>query len=184
MAVTQRLTKHYEGLSTDDKPVGVIIGTTFRETDTCKLWITYDGDNWIVADINQADIVTAITGLLTDIVLAAGANIIGNVRIDQTTPGTTNGVVRVGGGLLNSGVLSGDTQVKASPGKVYWITISDTAALVIDLEDSSGSGTSKWGIDLPADGYGHFIFDPPIEFATGIFLDVSTVTCKVTVGYI
>jgi len=116
--------------------------------------------------------------------IAAGTNLIGKVGLDQTTLGTTNGVVRVGGGLSNSGVLSADTQIKASAGKVYWMTVSDTADLIIDLEDASGSGTSKWGINLPAGGYGHFIFDPPIDFGTGIFLDVDTATCKVTCGFI
>jgi len=123
------------------------------------------------------------TTLLTLVVLGAGNNLIGKVGIDQTTPGTTNGVSRTKGGLLNSGVLSADTQIKTGAAEVHWITVSDSAALTIDLEDASGSGTSKWGIDLPASGYGHFIFDPPIEFTTGIFLDVNTATCKVTVGY-
>ena len=50
MAVTKLLIKQYEGLSTDDKPTGVIAGTTFRETDTRATYITYDGTNWIVAD--------------------------------------------------------------------------------------------------------------------------------------
>jgi len=87
-------------------------------------------------------------------------------------------------GLLNSGVLIGDTSVKATPGVVYWLTVSDSAALAIELNDSTANGgTDRWGLDIPAAGYGHFIFDPPIEFSTGIYLDVSTVTCKVTVGY-
>ena len=50
MTVSQVLTKHYEGLSTDDKPVGVAAGTTFRETDTQAMFITYDGTNWVVSD--------------------------------------------------------------------------------------------------------------------------------------
>ena len=50
MAVRQIRTKHWEGLSTDDKPTGVISGTTFRETDTEATFITYDGTNWVVAD--------------------------------------------------------------------------------------------------------------------------------------
>ena len=50
MTVKQILDKHYEGLSTDVKPVGVIIGTTFRETDTRANHITHDGTNWVVAD--------------------------------------------------------------------------------------------------------------------------------------
>ena len=50
MAVKQVLTKYYEGLSTDDKPTGVLIRTVFRETDTRATYITYDGTNWEVAD--------------------------------------------------------------------------------------------------------------------------------------
>jgi len=50
MAVKKLLERYYEGESSDDKPTGVIAGSTFRETDTQKLWITYDGTNWIVAD--------------------------------------------------------------------------------------------------------------------------------------
>ena len=88
------------------------------------------------------------------------------------------------GALSNSGVKSADTQIKSGAGAAYWITVSDTAALAITLEDAVGTGTAKWGIDLPAAGYAHFIFDPPIEFGTGIYLNVSTATCKVTVGYI
>lgn len=84
----------------------------------------------------------------------------------------------------NSGVLCGNTAVKTSAGEVFWLTVSDTAALAIELNDHpSGSGTDRWAIDLPADGYGHFIFDPPIPFDNGIYLDVSTVTCLVTIGY-
>jgi len=50
MTVKQILTKYYEGESGDDKPTGVISGSVFRETDTRRIWITYDGDNWVVAD--------------------------------------------------------------------------------------------------------------------------------------
>lgn len=112
-------------------------------------------------------------------------NIIGKVAIDQTTPGTTNGVARTKAGLSNSGVISDDAAIKASAGAVYWLSVSDTAALAIELNDSTdGAGTDVWALDLPAGGYAHFIFDPPIECGTGIYLDVSTATCKVTVGYI
>ena len=50
MVVKQILDKHYEGLSTDDKPVGVIVGATFRETNTRANYVTYDDTNWVVAD--------------------------------------------------------------------------------------------------------------------------------------
>lgn len=50
MTVKKLLEKYYEGESGDTKPTGVICGSTFRETDTDKLSITYDGTNWIVSD--------------------------------------------------------------------------------------------------------------------------------------
>ena len=50
MTVAKKLSTHYWGLSSDTKPTGVIPDTTFRETDTNAIWITYDGDNWIIAD--------------------------------------------------------------------------------------------------------------------------------------
>ena len=87
--------------------------------------------------------------------------------------------------LLNSGVLSANTAIKISAGAVYWLTVSDTVASTVKLNDSTnGSGTDLWAIVLPADAYAHFIFDPPIEFDTGIYLDVSTASCKVVLGYI
>ncbi len=94
-------------------------------------------------------------------------------------------VLRATAGLLSSGVKAADTLIKTGSGVVYWLTVSDTAALAINLYDAlSVTGSPVWGFDLPASGYAHFIFDPPLEFATGIELDVSTATCKVTVGYI
>ena len=83
-----------------------------------------------------------------------------------------------------SGVLSGDTLIRTGKGFVSWVSVSDSAALSIELNDSTANdGTDQWGIDLPADAYGMWIFDPPIPFVSGIYLDVSTVTCKVVVGY-
>ncbi len=86
--------------------------------------------------------------------------------------------------LLSSGIKSADTLILTGAGYVYWISVSDTAALAIELNDSTdGAGTDQWGVEIPADGYGMWIFDPPLSFTTGIYLDVSTGTCKVTVGY-
>jgi len=36
----------YIGLSTDTKPTGVRIGSTFYEYNTRSTYITYDGTNW------------------------------------------------------------------------------------------------------------------------------------------
>lgn len=52
MAVTKIATiRKWIGLSTDTKPTltagdDVSIGSTFLETDTKDMWVTYDGDNW------------------------------------------------------------------------------------------------------------------------------------------
>jgi len=87
-------------------------------------------------------------------------------------------------GLKSSGVKAADAAIKATPGAVYWLSVSDTAALAMELNDSTaGAGTDQWAIEIPAGGYAHFIFDPPLTFDTGIYLDVSTTTCNVTVGY-
>jgi len=118
----------------------------------------------------EAILMATINGVVTRLVAYAGG-ILKTARAEA--------------GLLNSGVLSADKAIKSSAGKVYWLTVSDTAALAMELNDSvDDSGDDLWGFDLPADGYAHFIFDPPLEFATGIWLDVSTATCKVTVGYL
>jgi hypothetical protein len=81
--------------------------------------------------------------------------------------------------------VSGDTAIKSAPGVVFWISVSDTADLEVELNDSTNnSGTDKWGIKFNGDSIAHFVFDPPIYFGTGIYLDVSTTSCVVTVGYV
>ena len=99
--------------------------------------------------------------------------------------GNISDVRNLESGLKTSGVLATDTAIKTSAGKVFWISISDTASLAAELNNSTdGTGTDAWAIDMPAASYAMYIFDPPIEFDTGIYLDVSTTTCKVVVGYL
>lgn len=87
-------------------------------------------------------------------------------------------------GLLSSGVKTADVALKAKAGKVYWLSASATAAAVIGLADSlTNSTTYVWKITIPTDGRDHCVFDPPIEFATGIWLDVASGTVDVIVGY-
>jgi len=84
----------------------------------------------------------------------------------------------------SSKILQADTLIKTGNARVNWITVSDTAGLAIELNDSTGNdGGDLWGIDLPAAGYVHCVFKPPLDFENGIYLDVSTTSCKVTVGY-
>ena len=42
-----RAIQRWIGLSTDTKPTGVPVGSTFLEYDSHDLYITYDGTNWI-----------------------------------------------------------------------------------------------------------------------------------------
>lgn len=77
MVVKQILARHYEGLSTDDKPTGVIAGTTFQETDTGADHITHDGWNWFVADeqvriVNEDGTFVDIPGEFDDAIAAIG----------------------------------------------------------------------------------------------------------------
>lgn len=47
MAVKRIATKsRYIGLSTDTKPTGVPVGSTFYEYDSSRRYVTYDGTNW------------------------------------------------------------------------------------------------------------------------------------------
>lgn len=89
-------------------------------------------------------------------------------------------------GMSCSGVKTADVAIKTAPGKVYWLTISDTEANdQIQLNDSTADGgTDVWQLKLPATTFAHIIFDPPLEFATGIYLDVPAGTPDVIVGYI
>jgi len=88
-------------------------------------------------------------------------------------------------GLSTSGVITSDTAVKEAPGKVYWITLSVESASVIQLNDSTDdSGTDKWQLRLPDNGCIHINLDPPIECATGIYIDIPAGEPTVVVGYI
>ena len=51
--------------------------------------------------------------------------------------------------ITYSGLKTADVAIKATPGKVYWLTISDASASAIQLIDSADdSGTDIWGLIL------------------------------------
>ncbi len=54
---TKKLTtiSRYTGLSSETKPTGVPVGSTFREYDTRIMWETYDGTNWKIKTIGSAN---------------------------------------------------------------------------------------------------------------------------------
>lgn len=67
----------WTGLSTDGKPTGVPVGSTFREYDTRILWETYDGTNW---EVKSAAIKKTIeTELQAIVAVAADAQDISSI---------------------------------------------------------------------------------------------------------
>jgi hypothetical protein len=114
---------------------------------------------WNVGTVTTVTTVSAVTAITN--ALPAGSNIIGNVRIDQTTPGTTNGVVvntlapqtvttaawqaegAVAFGSITSGYVTALTPSAAT--KILIFRNNTNAAVSVSLD--AGSTT-------------HFTFDP------------------------
>lgn len=85
-------------------------------------------------------------------------------------------------------VVTADTAIKAAPGRVWWLTLSNshaTASAAVELEDTGV--VDRWGVVLEAvDISGqpaHFVFDPAIVFDTGITIDITGGTVQATVGW-
>lgn len=81
------------------------------------------------------------------VTVAAGSAIIGNVRIDQTTPGTTNGVVVNSGTVTTVTTLTGTTTLTPGTGAANLGKAEDAAA------GSGDTGVAAWAIQTasPAD---------------------------------
>ena len=62
----ENVTQRFIGASTDTKPTGVGIGSTFLEYETSDTYITYDGTNWVqkkIAPFNNIKVVRSIKTL-------------------------------------------------------------------------------------------------------------------------
>jgi len=81
----------------------------------------------------------------------------------------------------SSGVFTSDTGVKATPGRVEWITVSGAGTVQINDSVADG-GTDVWSITLGSGGYIHAILK--IDCATGIFIDVPSGAPGIVVGYL
>jgi len=129
-----------------------------------------------------------LKALLTGIVLAAGANVVGKVGIDQTTDGTTNLVAAKQSGTWNVTAVTGTpahylsaastnaTVVKASAGTILNITAINTTATVyyLKLHDTASTPTAGstavvqcYAIPASTSGNG-FVISVPIAFASGV----------------
>jgi hypothetical protein len=145
------------------------------------------------AGSGSASVIAALKGIYTIAAAAtpAGANLIGKVGIDQTTAGTTNGVVEnatsASGGisttarLLSAAASTNGTNAKASAGRLYSIQGYNAATAVRYLKLYNKASSPTVGTDTPVKtlalppGAG-FAFDWPVgySFATGISFGLTT----------
>lgn len=114
--------------------------------------------------------------------IAAGTNIIGKFGIDQTTPGTTNGITPVpatAGGPSEARIMSAAstnaTSTKASAGQVYgWYLYNNTASAKFfkfynkASSPTVGTDTPARTISIPANGGTNVEFSMGIPMGTGI----------------
>jgi len=90
-------------------------------------------------------------------------------------------------GKIPTTVVTSDTTLKSSPGKVWAITVCNSHATEnasVELQD--GTSTDRWavvlpGLDTPGATIVHAVFDPPIEMQTDIRIDITSGTVAATV---
>ncbi len=152
------------------------------------------------AGTGSATVVAALKGLYNAVnsssttALPAGSAIIGNVRIDQTTTGTTNGITPVPSATSAAGLLTSSSaaltatqsvsgvhnlysyQISADStlsGAAWWLMIFDATAAPAD-----GAVTPKKCYAMPSGStLSTGAFTSPLAFATGISFAVSTTGC-------
>lgn len=76
--------------------------------------------------------------------------------------------------------------VKSGPGQVFWViaTCGGTARNIQLNDSTDDSGTDRIDLDLPTNSVSPTgSLDPPIDFATGIYVVISAAGTKVTIGY-
>lgn len=91
-------------------------------------------------------------------------------------------------GAVITTVVTGDTTLKSTNGKVWWVSLNNTHATdnaAIEIQDGS---TDRWatiipGLDTPTDSHLHIIFDPPIFCTTDVRIDITGGTVLATVAF-
>ncbi len=127
------------------------------------------------------------------VILGAGSVVLGQVDIDQTTPGITNGVTiaptagaAAGIAPVVSTALETGHVIKASAGNLYGLNVSSTtvAGWVLIFNSTTvpaaGAVTPVKAYPIPANSALAVGFDPPLKFATGISVAFSIATTPFT----
>lgn len=112
-------------------------GTALKGGDLSVLY-------WLKADGTLA-LVNDTTPLPTTTTFGAGSAIIGNVRIDQTTPGTTNGVVVNANPSTTVATLTQATKTVAASGTPERLAAATTLCEIVLLEGKNARGTNNTG---------------------------------------
>jgi hypothetical protein len=121
---------------------------------------------------NQSTEITALNSIITNTAAAipAGSSIIGKVGIDQTTPGTTNGV------QINTGTASiGNVGADPSSGKGTPASVAISVSTATTTQLVAISGSTKiyvTSFDVIAGGTGNITF----EYGTGSTCGTGTTT--------
>lgn len=86
---------------------------------------------------------------------------------------------------ISTSIKTADGAAKSAPGTAYWMSVSAGATGgTIQLNDSTADGgTDRFDVSMPANSVAFFLFDPPIEFGTGIFIDIPGTNITATLGY-
>jgi len=100
----------------------------------------------------------------------------------------SGGVLKVGRAEVGATLvrLTGAGAVVAGAKKLMWLTVRPSAAnWALELTDAvAGGGAVKWDIGGAAVESHHFVFDPPIEFSTGVYLETFTNSTSVMFSYV
>lgn len=117
----------------------VVTGTGTSGVGIPRVTVSSDSGLASVTTVSTVTTVSAVTAITN--ALPAGSNIIGNVRIDQTTPGTTNGV-QVNAALPAGSNIIGNIRIdQTTPGTTNAVQTTSGTACVWQAEGSIAFGS-------------------------------------------
>lgn len=142
MAITELQYKQhkYIGLSTDSKPTnalnGCTAGSTFYEYDTKRMFVTYNGTNWVIKEnfSSVSDNRKVVTTAATAVALVGSSTRANWIIITAETDNT--GIIVIGGSTVVA-ALATRRGIPLSSGESVVLMIDDVADV---YEDSTVNG--------------------------------------------